>query len=154
MKTWGEKLTALYGKYREQINYLIVGGLTTVVSLTVYWFCTSTFLNPEDSVQLQAANVISWICAVTFAYFTNRRYVFFSREQNKMKEAGKFFLSRVTTLLMEMAVMWLGVTAMGINDRIVKLTAQVIIIIANYVFSKLLVFTTKREDGPGGGKNL
>ena len=98
--------------------------------------------------------MISWICAVTFAYFTNRRYVFFSREQNKLKEAGKFFLSRVTTLLMEMAVMWLGVTAMGINDRIVKLTAQVIIIIANYVFSKLLVFTKKREDGPGGGKNL
>ena len=145
MKELGNKLLALYRKYREQINYLIVGGLTTVVSLAAYWLCTSTFLNPADSLQLQAANVISWICAVTFAYFTNRRFVFYSKEQNKWKEAGKFFLSRVTTLGMEMAIMWLGVTVLGINDRIVKLVAQVIIIIANYVFSKLLVFTKKRS---------
>ncbi|MBQ9211764.1 MAG: GtrA family protein [Clostridia bacterium] len=135
---------AIYSAYREQINYLIVGGLTTVVSLAVYWLCTATFLNPENSLQLQAANVISWICAVTFAYFTNRRYVFFSQEQNRLKEAGKFVLSRVTTLLMEMGIMWLAVTALGINDRIVKLVAQVIIIIANYVFSKLLVFRKKK----------
>ncbi|MBQ9251460.1 MAG: GtrA family protein [Clostridia bacterium] len=144
MKALWKKCQAIYSAYREQINYLIVGGLTTVVSLAVYWLCTATFLNPENSLQLQAANVISWICAVTFAYFTNRRYVFFSQEQNRLKEAGKFVLSRVTTLLMEMGIMWLGVTALGINDRIVKLVAQVIIIIANYVFSKLLVFRKKK----------
>lgn len=144
MKALWKKCLAIYSAYREQINYLIVGGLTTVVSLAVYWLCTATFLNPENSLQLQAANVISWICAVTFAYFTNRRYVFFSQEQNRLKEAGKFVLSRVTTLLMEMGIMWLAVTALGINDRIVKLVAQVIIIIANYVFSKLLVFRKKK----------
>ena len=69
-------IKTLYQKYKELINYLIVGGLTTVVSLGVYYGCELTFLNPEVPVQLQAANVLSWIAAVTFAYFTNRKYVF------------------------------------------------------------------------------
>lgn len=138
-----QKISELYRKYREQINYLVVGGLTTVVSLATYWLCTNTFLDPNNPIQLQAANIISWICAVTFAYFTNRRYVFFSQEPNRLKEAGKFFLSRVTTLLMEMGIMALGVSVLGINDRIVKVVAQVIIIIANYILSKLLVFRKK-----------
>ncbi len=143
MKSPMQKISELYRKYREQINYLVVGGLTTVVSLATYWLCTNTFLDPNNPIQLQAANIISWICAVTFAYFTNRRYVFFSQEPNRLKEAGKFFLSRVTTLLMEMGIMALGVSVLGINDRIVKVVAQVIIIIANYILSKLLVFRKK-----------
>ena len=136
---------ALYMKYREQVNYLIAGGLTTLVSLGTYFLCVNTFLNPENPLQLQAANVISWICAVSFAYFVNRRYVFFSRNQNRLQEAGKFVLSRVATLLMEMAIMALGVSILRLNDRIVKLAAQVIIIIANYVFSKLLVFRREKK---------
>lgn len=143
MKDLGKKCLSLYKQYREQINYLFVGGLTTVVSLVSYWLCVNTFLDPANPLQLQAANVISWVCAVTFAYFTNRRYVFFSREQNRLKEAGKFFLSRITTLLMEMGVMALGVSVLGLNDKTVKLGAQVLIIIANYVLSKLLVFRKK-----------
>ena len=145
MKDLGKKCLTLYHRYREQVNYLVVGGLTTVVSLASYWLYVNTFLDPANPLQLQAANVISWVCAVTFAYFTNRRYVFFSREQNRLKEAGKFFLSRVTTLLMEMGVMALGVSVLGINDKAVKLGAQVLIIIANYVLSKLLVFRKKES---------
>ena len=125
-----------------------MGGLTTVVSLVTYWFCVSILLNAEDPLQLQVANVISWICAVTFAYFTNRRFVFFSQEQNRIREAGKFFLSRLTTLAMEMAIMALGVSVLRINDKVVKLVAQIIIIIANYVLSKLLVF--RRESTESG----
>ena len=119
-----------------------------MVSLVTYWFCVSIFLNAEDPLQLQVANVISWICAVTFAYFTNRRFVFFSQEQNRIREAGKFFLSRLTTLAMEMAIMALGVSVLRINDKVVKLVAQIIIIIANYVLSKLLVF--RRESTESG----
>lgn len=148
MNTIWNNLRTLYRRYREQINYLIVGGLTTVVSLVTYWFCVSIFLNAEDPLQLQVANVISWICAVTFAYFTNRRFVFFSQEQNRIREAGKFFLSRLTTLAMEMAIMALGVSVLRINDKVVKLVAQIIIIIANYVLSKLLVF--RRESTESG----
>ncbi len=127
------------------MNYLIVGGLTTVVSLAAYWLCVNTILDPANPLQLQIANVFSWICAVTFAYFTNRRYVFFSREQNRLKEAGKFFLSRVSTLLLEMGIMALGVSVLKINDKVVKLIAQVVIIIANYILSKRLVFRKKES---------
>ncbi len=148
MNSIWSNLRTLYRRYREQINYLIVGGLTTVVSLVTYWLCVSIFLNAEDPLQLQVANVISWICAVTFAYFTNRRFVFFSQEQNRIREAGKFFLSRLTTLAMEMAIMALGVSVLRINDKVVKLVAQIIIIIANYVLSKLLVF--RRESTESG----
>ena len=55
----------LYNKYKEIINYVIVGGLTTVVSLAVYYALVLTVLNPDNPVQLQIANVISWIAAVT-----------------------------------------------------------------------------------------
>lgn len=146
MKKLWEICRELLKKYREQISYLVVGGLTTAVSLLTYYVCTKTFLNPEIPLQLQAANVISWICAVAFAYVTNRRYVFRSRAENKVQEAAKFVLSRVTTLLMEMAIMWLGVTVLGVNDRIVKLVAQIVIILANYVLSKLLVFRKKEKE--------
>ena len=70
-KVW-KKCLKLYKKYEEIINYLIVGGLTTVVSLGSYYLCILTFLSPDIWYQLQAANIISWICAVTFAYFANR----------------------------------------------------------------------------------
>ena len=138
-----EKIKELYMKYKEIINYLIFGVLTTVVSLIVYYISVLTFLNPDNALQLQIANVISWIAGVAFAYFTNRKYVFDSSEKNKLKEAGKFVLARVITLVMDMLIMWLGVTILGFNDKIIKIISQVVIIISNYVFSKLFVFNKK-----------
>ena len=75
----------LYLKYKEIINYLIFGVLTTVVSLATYYICVYTFLNPDNSLQLQVANIVSWIAGVTFAYITNRKFVFESEEQEKLK---------------------------------------------------------------------
>ncbi|MDD7077369.1 MAG: GtrA family protein [Lachnospiraceae bacterium] len=135
-----EKLISLYKRYKEIVNYLIVGGLTTVVSLGVYYGCVLTILDPEVAVQLQAANIISWIAAVTFAYFTNRKFVFESKNENKLKEAAAFYGSRVTTLLMDMGCMFLMVTLLGWNDKIAKLIVQVIVTVANYVLSKFIVF--------------
>jgi len=146
LKSIRHQATELYRKTREQVNYLLFGGLTTLVSLGSYWLCTRTFLNPENPLQLQAANVISWVCAVTFAYVTNRRYVFFSREKNLLREAGKFFLSRLVTLGMEMGVMALGVSVLGMDDRVVKLAATVLVMIMNYVLSRLLVFRRAGEN--------
>ena len=79
----------LYKKYRELVNYLIVGVLTTVVSLGIYYGCVWTFLDPGDAFQLQAANILSWIGAVAFAYVTNRRYVFES------ENAGNYVFSKL-----------------------------------------------------------
>ena len=134
------KIKELYQKYKEIINYLIFGVLTTVVSLVVYYASVFTFLNPDNAVQLQIANILSWIAGVTFAYFTNRKFVFESQEKNKVKEASKFVLARVTTLVMDMVIMWLGVTVLHFNDKITKLVSQIVIIISNYIFSKLFVF--------------
>lgn len=130
----------LYEKYKEIINYLIVGVLTTVVSLGVYYACVYTVMDPNQPLQLQIANVISWVAAVTFAYFTNRRYVFESKNKNRLGEAAAFYGARVATLLMDMACMFLMVTLAGLNDKIAKLVVQVVVTVANYVLSKFLVF--------------
>ena len=133
-------IKSLYLKYKEIVNYLIVGVLTTVVSLGVYYICTVTFLDPKNAFQLQVANIISWIVSVIFAYFTNRKYVFESKNPNIVKEATSFFLSRVSTLLMDMGIMFVCVTLIGMNDKISKIISQVVVIISNYIFSKLFVF--------------
>ena len=139
------KIKELYNKYKEIINYLIFGVLTTVVSLVVYYISVFTFLNPDNPIQLQIANILSWIAGVTFAYFTNRRFVFESKEQNKLKEATKFVASRIVTLILDMIIMWLGVTVLHNNDKIIKIISQVIVVISNYIFSKIFVFTKKEN---------
>ena len=136
-----EKVKELYLKYKEIISYLIFGVLTTVVSLAVYYMSVFTFLNPDVPVQLQIANILSWIAGVTFAYFTNRKYVFESKNENKLQEATKFVSSRITTLLLDMFIMWLGVTILCFNDKLIKIISQVLVIVGNYILSKLFVFT-------------
>lgn len=133
-------LKELYKKYKEIVHYLIVGGLTTIVSLGSYYGCVLTILNPENPVELQIANIVSWVFAVAFAYFANRKYVFESTSSNVMKEACSFFLSRISTLLMDMGIMFLLVSILGANDKIAKLIVQVVVTIANYIFSKIFVF--------------
>lgn len=130
----------IFSRYKEIINYLVVGGLTTVVSLGIYYACVLTFLDPKNPIQLQIANVISWIGAVTFAYFTNRKYVFESHNPKMLQEATAFFSSRIGTLLMDMGVMFLLVTVICMNDKVAKLIVQVLVTIGNYLLSKYIVF--------------
>ena len=129
--------------YRELIAYLIVGVLTTIVSMGSYYLLTITILNPNNPIELQIANILSWIFAVTFAYFTNRKYVFNSTNQNKIAEATKFIGSRLITLGLDMLTMFIMVTTLSINDKLSKLVSQIIIIIGNYLISKFLVFKSK-----------
>ena len=135
-----KKLISLYKKYEEIINYVIVGGLTTLVSLATYYLCVLTVFDPDNAVLLQLANIISWVVAVTFAYITNRIFVFKSKSKDYVKEISSFAGSRVVTLLLDMGIMFLGVTILGFNDKIAKLVVQVIVTILNYILSKLFVF--------------
>lgn len=144
-KTLRAVAIGFYKKYKEVIHYLIVGGLTTVVSLGVYYGLVLTILDPEAAVQLQIANILSWIAAVTFAYFTNRRYVFNSKQKNILKEMASFFSSRLATLFIDMAIMFVFVTWLGLNDKIMKLVVQVVVTVLNYLFSKLFVFRKKER---------
>ena len=110
-----KKVKEYYIKYKEIINYLIIGALTTLVSLIVYYSLTLTILDPKKALDLQIANVISWVCAVIFAYFTNRKYVFESKNKS-FSEVIKFFLSRLGTLLIDMGLMYLLVTRLQFNE--------------------------------------
>lgn len=112
----------------------------------VYYISVFTFLNPDNPIQLQIANILSWIAGVTFAYITNRKFVFQSKEKNKLKEATKFVASRIVTLILDMVIMWFGVTILHENDKIIKLLSQLIVVIANYVFSKLIVFKENKKN--------
>ena len=129
-----------YKKYKEGINYLIFGGLTTVLSLGVYYLLTNTILDAEKTLELQIANILSWIVGFLFAYFTNRKFVFESENKNVLKEFIKFFLSRISTLILDMMIMFVFVTCLKYNDQIMKLISQICVILGNYVLSKCLVF--------------
>ena len=109
-----EKIAKLIKKVctKEVIMYLIFGVLTTIVSLAVYYVLIFTLLNPENAIQLQIANIVSWIAGVAFAYITNRKFVFESTEKNKFKELSKFVASRFTTLILDMLIMFIGVTCL------------------------------------------
>lgn len=134
------KLIQMIKKYREGISYLVVGGLTTVVSLGTYYLCIYTFLDPAVPLMLQLANLISWIFAVSFSYVMNRKYVFQSHNPEILKEAASFFAGRVSTLLMEAAFMFIFVSVMRFNPSLMKLLDQILITVANYILSKLFVF--------------
>lgn len=127
-------------KYGEIIRYIIVGGLTTIVSLLSYYICVLTFFNPDEPVQLQIANVISWICAVAFAFITNRKIVFKSSDGNKIRELIRFVGARLTTLIIDMTSMALMVSIIHLNDKVAKIMVQFIVFALNYIFSKFFVF--------------
>ncbi len=132
----------IYLKYEEIINYVIVGGCTTLINLVVYFVLINTIFSAKGNLDIQIANVIAWICSVLFAYVTNRKFVFKSstKGREKLKEISSFFGSRVVSLIMDIALMFILYSVMHINDTISKLIDQVVIIVANYVLAKLLVF--------------
>ena len=136
------KIKGLYLKYKEIINYIIVGGLTTLVSIASFYIVRFFVLTQNNQLHIQIATIISWILAVLFAFFANKKYVFESKKKGKDKliEMIKFFLSRLTTLLIEMISMWVLTSPLSINDKISKIIVQFIILVLNYLFSKLFVF--------------
>ncbi len=140
------KIKNLYRKYEEIIVYLIVGGLTTLLNILAYFVFTHTFLNPENALELQIAEVLSWTVSVLFAYYTNRKYVFKKKNSTSFKEFISFISARITTLLIEMLIMYVFVSCLHFNDQIIKIIAQVVVIVLNYIFSKFIVFKTKEND--------
>lgn len=134
----------LYKKHKEIINYLIFGVLATIVSLSVKYALLFTILEASNAIELQVSVIISWIAAVLFAYFTNRTFVFESKNKNKLKEFVSFIIARISTLLLEMLIMWFFITLLKLNSNlyviIFTLISQAAVIIGNYILSKLFVF--------------
>jgi len=129
------KVKYIYNNYKEIINYLIFGILTTLVSIITYAIFTRLF-----NINYNISNVLSWLLAVSFAYITNKNYVFNSKDKNIIKSIIKFFTSRITTLIIEIIFMLIMVDILKFNDMVCKIIVQFIVIVLNYVFSKLFVF--------------
>ena len=134
------KIIELYKKHKEIINYVIVGGLTTVTSMTIFYGSTLTFLDGNDPFELQVANVLSWVGAVLFSYMANRIFVFESKNPKIFKELIAFVSSRLATLLLDMGTMFLLSSVLQINYNFAKIVAMVLVTVGNYVISKIFVF--------------
>lgn len=133
-----------YYKHESVMLYLIVGAMTTAVSLITQYIPLLMGFPTEVN------TTVSWICAVTFAFFTNKVWVFKNESKTKsdwIKQAAAFYGGRLTTYFLELAFMSFTVRVLMQNEYLMKLIAQVFILIINYLFSKLVVFAKKREKG-------
>lgn len=126
--------------FTQIIRYIVVGVLTTIVGLTAYYGLVLTVLSPDNPIQLQLANVTSWVLGVFFSYIANRKFVFKRQSNNIIKEICAFFVSRTGTLLLEMVGMFIMVTLLKRNDKIVKIILMLITTGINYICGKLWVF--------------
>ena len=136
-------LKNLLEKYRDMIAYLIFGVLTTVINIVVYWAAAHLLHIPTVP-----STVIAWIAAVLFAYLTNRKWVFHSEVSGKkeiLQEVLRFFAARLATGIFDWVFMYVTVDRMGWNDVAMKVIANVVVIISNYVLSKLVVFRKKKQ---------
>lgn len=128
----------MFNKFKELFLYGIFGVLTTLINIFSYYvFCDIFFVNYVIS------NIIAWILSVSFAFITNKIFVFNSRDfeiKNFIKEIISFFSSRIFTGLLDMGILFFGVTILGIEDMLVKVFSNVVVIILNFVLSKLFVF--------------
>lgn len=131
---WG---WSIYHKNEELWNYLITGGLGTVISIISY--AVLRYLN----LGIIESNIISWIIVVISMYILNKIFVFKTKCKSKIEllhEFISFILARLFTLVVETAILYVGSKWMKINDIIIKVFAQIVIIILNYVLSKLIIF--------------
>ena len=133
-----QKIRILLEKYRELISYLFFGVLTTAVNFIVY-LPVYNILGLSASV----SNMIAWVVAVVFAYFVNKIYVFRSLDWSRktvIPELTKFVAARVLSGVLETGILLVTVDILGWNGNIWKFITQVLVVISNYVFSKLIVF--------------
>ena len=141
-----DKIKALCIRYRELIVYIIVGGLTTVVGWGTKFLWNILFYGGTafpTSLQNAILSVVEWVAGVAFAYPTNRKWVFQSKNPDILKEASGFVASRLATLGLNFLAMQLLVNLLHVNFYVSTIIAGVLVIIGNYVFSKLFVFKKK-----------
>lgn len=130
-----------YKKHKEGLLYLFFGGLAFFLSIFLYWFMYSV-MHLNELVN----NTIDWIICVAFQFFTNRTWVFDGKVDNTrdfVKQAASFTLGRLFTLVVEDVLLFIFITLLGFAQMPVKLAATFVVIVLNYVISKLFVFKEK-----------
>lgn len=123
--------------------YVLMGGFTTLVNIISYWISVQAF-----HLDYRIGTTIAWLAAVLFAYITNKKFVFESYTptlKSRLTEMGTFFGFRVLSFFMDLGVMIVLVSGIGMNGTIAKIWSNVIVLIANYVFSKWFIFKEPNE---------
>lgn len=135
------KIRALIEKYWDIISYLFFGVCTTIVNYIIYLPCYNLL-----GISATVSNMIAWVVAVAFAYLTNKPFVFKSHDWSKetvIPELTRFVGCRIGSGAAETLILFLAVDLLGWNGNIWKLVTQVMVVVLNYIGSKLLVFTKK-----------
>lgn len=130
-----------YRRNKSVLLYIFFGGLTTLISIGSF-----VLFDSRLGMHTLIANVFSWICAVLFAYVTNRIWVFDSKATGRkvIGEMVSFFAGRLITLGLEEATLFVFVTVLAFNSTVIKVLAQLLVLVLNYLISKLLVFREKK----------
>ena len=133
----------IYKKYQDIIAYLFFGVCTTLVNVISYYLCAHIL-----NMGTLPSTIIAWILAVLFAYVTNRKWVFKSKAKKKneiVKELGSFFACRLATGFIDWGMMLIFVDYLHFHDVLMKVIANIIVIILNYIASKLIIFKEKKH---------
>ena len=125
-----------YKKHKETLLYLFFGGLSFILSMLLYYIFSEIF-----AMNVLIANIVSWVIVVAFCFVTNKTYVFEDKsEKTIIAQLLSFYIGRLVTLGIEELILFVFITLLSFNNMIVKIIAQIIVIILNYIFSKLIVF--------------
>jgi len=138
------KIKELFIRYKEVILYIIFGGLTTLINIVVYWICRNLL-----KIQVVPADIIAWILSVIFAYVTNKIWVFESKSTKAsvlIREVAEFFAARLFSLGFDVLFLYVTVEKFSWPDLPMKIIANVVVIVLNYLFSKLLIFRKAKEE--------
>ncbi len=137
------KLADWYRVHKEGMRYLVFGALSTVLNIVVFAICAKL-----ARLSTTISNTIAWIAAVLFAYVTNKIYVFNSKTtgiKDLVREILSFFGARIATLVLETAFLWVVIDKLGFNDIFMKIISNIIVIILNFVFSKIFIFKKEKN---------
>lgn len=139
-----ERIATIYKEHKDIILYLFYGILTTLVNILVFTLSVRLL-----SLSVIISNIIAWICSVLFAYITNRKFVFRSSVSGStgiFKEICAFFSGRLFTGILDAILMYLLVDVLLFDDVLMKIAVNIIVVVLNYIISKLFVFKRDKND--------
>ncbi|MCU6726497.1 GtrA-like protein [uncultured Clostridium sp.] len=135
------KLKKMYSKYKDVLAYLVFGVFTTLINIITYWLMAYKLHQI-----VMVSTIVAWVVAVFFAYITNRKWVFHSEcddIKGIVKEISAFFSCRLATGIVDWLCMFVFVDIIKINDIAIKTLANIVVIVLNYIASKLIIFKHK-----------
>ena len=130
--------TKYYREHKEGMRYLVFGALATVINI-IFFAIAYNLMNLSTTI----SNIIAWITAVIFAYLTNKFFIFFTKAKNikdLIREVVAFFGARVFTLVVETIFLNIFIDTLAYNSTIMKIISNILVIILNFIFSKLFIF--------------